>query len=42
MRKRVSQKSGALWKLLPQEDREQIKERLPELILAEQECVLFE
>ncbi|TFK71348.1 ARM repeat-containing protein [Pluteus cervinus] len=35
MRKRVSQKSGALWLQLPQDDREQIKAKLPEFILIE-------
>ncbi|KAJ8521728.1 hypothetical protein ONZ45_g1611 [Pleurotus djamor] len=36
MRKRVSQKSGELWIGLSQGDREQIKVKLPELVLAEQ------
>jgi len=35
MRKRVSQNSGNLWTLLPQNEREEIKSKLPELILAE-------
>ncbi|THU97754.1 ARM repeat-containing protein [Dendrothele bispora CBS 962.96] len=35
MRKRVSYNSGNLWTLLPQEEREQIKSKFPELILAE-------
>ncbi|KAJ3515059.1 hypothetical protein NLJ89_g1996 [Agrocybe chaxingu] len=35
LRKRVSQNSGALWALLPQNEREEIKVKLPELILAE-------
>jgi Importin-beta N-terminal domain. len=35
MRKRVAQNSGNLWMLLPQAEREQIKAKLPELILAE-------
>ncbi|KAF9462876.1 armadillo-type protein [Collybia nuda] len=35
LRKRVSQNSGNLWTLLPQVEREQIKSKLPELILAE-------
>lgn len=39
MRKRVSQNSGELWTLLPQDEREQIKAKLPELIVAEPKCV---
>ncbi|KAM6496954.1 ARM repeat-containing protein [Amanita muscaria] len=35
MRKRVSQNSGKLWALLPQNEREEIKAKLPELVLAE-------
>ncbi|KAA1475582.1 ARM repeat-containing protein [Dentipellis sp. KUC8613] len=35
MRKRVSQSSGDLWTQTPQNEREQIKAKLPELILAE-------
>lgn len=35
MRKRVSQNSGNLWTLLPPHEREEIKSKLPELILAE-------
>ncbi|KAF5383571.1 hypothetical protein D9615_003515 [Tricholomella constricta] len=35
LRKRVSQNSGNLWTQLPQNEREQIKSKLPELILAE-------
>ncbi|KAF7308578.1 Importin N-terminal domain-containing protein [Mycena chlorophos] len=35
MRKRVSQNSGALWTQLPQSDREQLKEKLPEFVLAD-------
>ncbi|GLB41795.1 putative ARM repeat-containing protein [Lyophyllum shimeji] len=35
LRKRVAQNSGNLWTLLPQDEREQIKSKLPELILAE-------
>ncbi|KAG6891210.1 hypothetical protein C0995_008462 [Termitomyces sp. Mi166 len=35
LRKRVSQSSGNLWISLPQNEREEIKSRLPELILAE-------
>ncbi|KAL0953706.1 hypothetical protein HGRIS_004898 [Hohenbuehelia grisea] len=35
MRKRVTQNSGNLWTLLPQDEREQIKTKLPEFILAE-------
>ncbi|RDB23353.1 putative importin subunit beta-4 [Hypsizygus marmoreus] len=36
LRKRVTQNSGNLWTQLPQNEREQIKSKLPELILAEQ------
>lgn len=36
LRKRVTQKSGVLWINTSQDEREQIKERLPELIIAEQ------
>ncbi|KXN86598.1 putative importin subunit beta-4 [Leucoagaricus sp. SymC.cos] len=36
LRKRVSQKSGALWTLLDKVQRDEIKAKLPELILAEQ------
>ena len=35
LRKRVSQNSGNLWTLLPENEREEIKAKLPELILAE-------
>ncbi|KAG6812751.1 hypothetical protein H0H92_000797 [Tricholoma furcatifolium] len=35
LRKRISQNSGNLWITLPQNDREEIKSKLPELILAE-------
>ncbi|KAG6857456.1 hypothetical protein H0H87_003523 [Tephrocybe sp. NHM501043] len=35
LRKRVSQNSGNLWITLPQNEREEIKQKLPELILAE-------
>lgn len=35
MRKRVSQNSGKLWTLLPQNEREEIKAKLPEFVLAE-------
>ncbi|KAJ3571829.1 hypothetical protein NP233_g3504 [Leucocoprinus birnbaumii] len=35
MRKRVSQKSGALWALLSKVQRDEIKAKLPELILSE-------
>jgi importin-4 len=35
MRKRVAQNSGDFWTQLPQDGREQIKAKLPELILAE-------
>lgn len=40
MRKRVSQNSGDFWTQLPQNEREQIKAKLPELILAEPKLVL--
>ncbi|KDR80526.1 hypothetical protein GALMADRAFT_240827 [Galerina marginata CBS 339.88] len=36
LRKRVSQNSGNLWTLLPQSDREEIKRKLPDLTLTEQ------
>ncbi|KAJ7720579.1 armadillo-type protein [Mycena maculata] len=35
MRKRVAQNSGNLWGQLPQSDREQIKEKLPEIVLSD-------
>ncbi|KAJ7876801.1 armadillo-type protein [Mycena leptocephala] len=35
MRKRVSQNSGNMWGQLPQSDREQIKEKLPQIVLAD-------
>jgi len=35
MRKRVSQNSGDLWTQLPPNEREEIKAKLPELILSE-------
>ena len=35
LRKRISQKSGELWVLVPQSEREEIKSRLPEITLAE-------
>jgi len=35
LRKRVAQNSGALWIVLPQDERVQIKSKLPEVILAE-------
>lgn len=35
LRKRVAQNSGDLWIQLPLDDRDQIKAKLPELILAE-------
>ena len=35
LRKRVAQNSGNLWTALPQDEREQIKSKLPEVILAE-------
>ncbi|KAI6167404.1 ARM repeat-containing protein [Pisolithus thermaeus] len=42
MRKRVQQRSGDLWTQLPQDERQQIKQKLPELILNEQGCVSFD
>lgn len=39
MRKRVSQKSGALWALLDRVQRDEIKAKLPELIIAETKYV---
>jgi importin-4 len=39
LRKRVSQNSGNFWTLLPQNEREEIKAKLPELILAESKSV---
>lgn len=36
MRKRVSQSSGDQWLQLPQDEREQIKAKLPELVVSEQ------
>ena len=39
MRKRVTQNSGDLWTQVPQADREQIKSKLPELIVAEPKFV---
>jgi hypothetical protein len=41
LRKRVSQNSGNFWTLLPQNEREEIKAKLPELILAESKSVLI-
>jgi hypothetical protein len=41
LRKRVSQNSGSLWTQLPQNEREEIKAKLPELILAELKYVLI-
>lgn len=38
MRKRVSQSSGDQWLQLPQDEREQIKAKLPELVVSEQRC----
>ncbi|KAJ7066648.1 armadillo-type protein [Mycena amicta] len=35
LRKRVLQNSGALWTQLPQADREQLKQKLPEFVLAD-------
>ncbi|KAF8216431.1 armadillo-type protein [Mycena galopus ATCC 62051] len=35
MRKRVSQNSGSMWGQLPQSDREQIKEKLPEIVISD-------
>ena len=40
LRKRILQKSGALWVNLPQDQRDQIKNKLPELIVREQKYVL--
>lgn len=37
MRKRVSQNSGKLWTLLPQNEREEIKAKFPGLIVADSE-----
>ncbi|KAG6334826.1 hypothetical protein ID866_4263 [Astraeus odoratus] len=37
MRKRVTQNSGDLWTQLPQDERQEIKAKLPQLILAEKE-----
>jgi hypothetical protein len=37
MRKRVAQNSGNMWGQLPQSDREQIKEKLPEIVLSDPE-----
>lgn len=39
MRKRVAQNSGDFWTQLPQDGREQIKAKLPELILIEPSLV---
>lgn len=36
LRKRVAQNSGDLWLQVAQNDREQIKARMPEFILSEQ------
>ncbi|KAI0925226.1 hypothetical protein AcW1_007090 [Taiwanofungus camphoratus] len=35
LRKRISQNSGELWVVVPQDEREQIKAKLPELVLAD-------
>lgn len=35
LRKRVAQNSGNLWTALPQNEREQIKSKIPDIILAE-------
>lgn len=40
MRKRVSQNSGELWLNLEQVQREEIKGKLPELVLADPKCVI--
>lgn len=40
MRKRVAHNSGNLWTLITQDERGQIKEKLPEIILAEPKYVL--
>jgi importin-4 len=41
MRKRVSINSGELWLQVPQNEREEIKANLPQLILVETKYVLF-
>ena len=42
MRKRVAQNSGDMWTRLPQNERDQIKEKLPEITLAEPSFVLLQ
>lgn len=41
MRKRVSTNSGNLWLLVSQQDREQLKVQLPEIVLRESKFVSF-
>jgi len=41
MRKRVSTNSGNLWLQVPQQDREQLKAQLPEIVLRESKLVSF-
>lgn len=40
LRKRIIQKSGVLWVNLPQDQRDHIKNHLPDLIVREQKYVL--
>lgn len=40
LRKRISQKSGELWINVPQAERDQIKAKLPEVIIAEQSKIV--
>jgi hypothetical protein len=40
LRKRVQDNSGELWLQLPQNEREEIKSKLPELVLADNRYVL--
>lgn len=40
LRKRVAQNSGELWLQLDQAQREEIKSKLPELVLADPQCVV--
>jgi len=41
MRKRVSTNSGYLWLQVSQQDREQLKAQLPEIVLRESKFVSF-
>jgi importin-4 len=41
MRKRVSQNSGDFWISLPQDEREAIKAKLPELVIYDRRCAVF-